>query len=68
MCSSARYRLFGNGSKPQLAKATIFRLARGGKDLSEEEKIDLKKSEGSVSAGFRVDNIIVDGAKDAKGV
>lgn len=69
MCSSAQYRLFGDGSKPEIATATILRLARGGKQLSEEEKIALtKKSEGTASAVSHVDNIFVDDAKDAKGV
>jgi dimethylaniline monooxygenase (N-oxide forming) len=69
MCSSAQYRLFGDGSKPEIATATILRLARGGKQLSEEEKIALTKSEGTgASAVSHVDNIIVVDAKDAKGV
>jgi dimethylaniline monooxygenase (N-oxide forming) len=68
MCSSAQYRLFGDGSKPEIATATILRLASGEKQLSEEEKIALtKKSEStSASAVSHVDNIIVDDAKDAK--
>ncbi|RLL95883.1 hypothetical protein CFD26_103822 [Aspergillus turcosus] len=61
MCSSAQYRLFGDGSKPALATATILRLARGGKQLSEEEKSALTKSEGiCASAVSHVDNVMVD--------
>jgi dimethylaniline monooxygenase (N-oxide forming) len=70
MCTSAQYRLFGDGSKPEIATATILRLARGGKQLSEEEKIALttKSESTSASAVSHVDNIIVDDEKDAKGV
>jgi len=70
MCSSAQYRLFGDGSKPEIATATILRLARDGKRLSEEEKTALtKKSDRkSANAVSHVDNIPVDDAKDAKGV
>jgi dimethylaniline monooxygenase (N-oxide forming) len=70
MCSSAQYRLFGDGSKPEIATATILRLARGGKQLSEEEKIALTKSEdtsaSAVSHVDRLETIIVDDGKDAR--
>lgn len=39
MITAAPYRLFGHGSKPDLAEATILRMARDGKALSEEEVI-----------------------------
>jgi dimethylaniline monooxygenase (N-oxide forming) len=38
MLTSAPYRLFGQGSKPQIAEATILRMARKGKTLSKEEQ------------------------------
>lgn len=36
--SPAQYRLFGDGGKPELATATLLRLGRKGRELSEEEK------------------------------
>ncbi|KAJ9308477.1 hypothetical protein DTO217A2_1970 [Paecilomyces variotii] len=42
--SSAQYRLFGAGSNPKIAAATILRLSRGGKELSEDENIALRAS------------------------
>lgn len=42
--SSAQYRLFGTGSNPEIAAATILRLFRGGKELSEDENIALRAS------------------------
>ncbi|PGH14622.1 hypothetical protein AJ79_02957 [Helicocarpus griseus UAMH5409] len=38
MNSSAQYRLFGHGRKPELAAATLLRLAKGGKEISAKEK------------------------------
>ena len=39
--SPAQYRLFGYGKNPKLATATLLRLAKDGKGLSEEEKKEL---------------------------
>ncbi|KAH8689106.1 putative dimethylaniline monooxygenase [Talaromyces proteolyticus] len=38
LITSAPYRLFGHGRKPDIAEATMLRLSRGGKELSREEK------------------------------
>lgn len=67
MCSSAQYRLFGDGSKPEIATATILRLVRGGKALSEEERVALTKKSDGASAVSHLDNIMGD-VTDAKGV
>ncbi|WEW56715.1 flavin-containing monooxygenase [Emydomyces testavorans] len=42
--SSAQYRLFGHGSKPELATAMLLRLADGAGALSEEERDILETS------------------------
>lgn len=39
MITSAPYRLFGHGKKPELAEATILRMARHDDKLSETEEI-----------------------------
>jgi dimethylaniline monooxygenase (N-oxide forming) len=59
ICSSAQYRLFGDGSEPEIATATIRRLARGGKELSKEEKIALMRA----STVSRLDSIMDDATK-----
>ena len=41
MITSAPYRLFGHGSKSDIAEATMLRMARHGDKLSEEEKVIL---------------------------
>jgi hypothetical protein len=42
IAASAQYRLFGHDSKPDLAVATLRRIAKGGKELSDEEKAAVK--------------------------
>jgi dimethylaniline monooxygenase (N-oxide forming) len=41
MITSAPYRLFGHGNKPELAEATILRMARHDDKLSETEEVFL---------------------------
>jgi dimethylaniline monooxygenase (N-oxide forming) len=43
--SPAQYRLFGDGAKTELAKATLLRLASCGTALSAEEKAALESQE-----------------------
>ena len=41
--SPGQFRLFGSGSSPDVAEASILRIAKGGKELSKEEKKALEQ-------------------------
>jgi dimethylaniline monooxygenase (N-oxide forming) len=41
--SPGQFRLFGSGSCPDVAEASILRIAKGGKELSKEEKKALEQ-------------------------
>jgi dimethylaniline monooxygenase (N-oxide forming) len=43
MSSAGQFRLFGSGSSPNIAIASILRIAKGGKELSKDEKEALQK-------------------------
>lgn len=57
MASASQYRLFGSESCPDLATATILRIAKRGKTLSEIEEVWLQalhqKEEGKENAPDR---------------
>jgi len=41
--SSGQFRLLGEGADQEIAVASILRIAKGGKELSKEEKEALRK-------------------------